>query len=304
MRAMTSPRLVSGADLERETGLGKDLLRKWRSRYGFPAPVRQPNGSQGYPREQMRQLRLIKRLQDSGFRPAQIVGKPLVELERLLAAIATATPVQASPCTRAAIDLLKAHDMDGLEALLRQQRTLQTLADFVAQTIAPLTVGLGEAWARGEIEIYHEHLCTAVLLRLLYAEISTTRARPGFPRIVYATPPDELHALGLLMAQAILSDLGAHAIGIGTQIPLADLVLAAKNTQADIVALSFSFAYPPRRIRPLLTQLRAQLPASIKLWVGGAGVLPLKRPPRGVRMFSDLRQAGLALLAQVPDEHR
>ena len=50
------------ANVERETGLSKDLLRMWERRYGFPAPERDANGDRVYPAEQVERLRKIKRL--------------------------------------------------------------------------------------------------------------------------------------------------------------------------------------------------------------------------------------------------
>ena len=37
------------ADVERETGLGKDALRVWERRYGFPVPLRDRLGERVYP---------------------------------------------------------------------------------------------------------------------------------------------------------------------------------------------------------------------------------------------------------------
>ena len=48
------------ANVERETGLSKDLLRMWERRYGFPAPARDANGDRIYPADQVEKLRLLK----------------------------------------------------------------------------------------------------------------------------------------------------------------------------------------------------------------------------------------------------
>lgn len=293
---MESVCLVSATELERETGLGKDLLRKWRSRYGFPNSASGAGGEQGYPKEQIAQLRLIRRLLNAGFRPNQVVGKPLAELERLSAAMGYGGEGSAgAPLTRDALQLLKQFDLDGLDQLLVAARERLGLTDFIEQAVAPLVVGLGEAWARGEVEVYHEHLCTSILTRRLFAEIGAAKPKPGYPRIVFATPSDEQHVLGLLMAQAVLADQGADCINVGPHIPLGDLEMAIHGCTADIVALSFSFAYPKWRVRPMLQHLRERLPAAVEIWAGGAGAACIKRAPKGVRIFSDLREPVLAL---------
>lgn len=297
---MTTPSLIQATDLERETGLGKDLLRKWRSRYGFPNPVRQDDGESGYSREQVRQLRLIKRLQDAGFRPAQTVGKPLAQLERLIDAVGcTQSQEQWSPFTRKAIKLLHDNDVTGLEAHLRRDLSRRGITAFIHQTAAPLTEALGEAWAKGSIEVYQEHLYTAVLTGLLYPAIALAKPRRGYPKMLFATPPEELHVIGLLMAQAVIADLGVHCIGLGPHMPIDEIEKAVIASGAEIVGLSFSSAYPERRIRPFLIDLRKRLPDAIEVWVGGAGASHIKRPLENVRFFSDLHQPLQAIAARV-----
>jgi len=287
---------VSASELERETGLGKDLLRKWRSRYGFPRALPAQDGASGYPREQIAQLRLIKRLLDSGFRPHQVVGKSHQELTQLAdVTAAVGGDAVELPFTQAALAFLKQYDLDGLERSLREERSRRSLQDFVEQIVAPLLVGIGQAWARGEIEVYHEHLCSSILIRRLYLEIDSVAPKPGYPRILFATPSEELHVLGLLMAQAVLADQGAHCINLGSHVPAGDLEMAARACQAEVVALSFSFAYPKWRVRPELQQLREKLPATTQIWAGGSGASVIKRAPRGVRIFSDLAEAALAV---------
>ncbi|MDM7456330.1 MAG: MerR family transcriptional regulator, partial [Tepidimonas sp.] len=73
------------ADVERETGIGKDTLRVWERRYGFPAPQRDERGDRLYDAEQLSRLRLIRRLLDAGYRPGRVVGLPRDALEALAA---------------------------------------------------------------------------------------------------------------------------------------------------------------------------------------------------------------------------
>lgn len=297
---MTTLKFIQPADLERETGLSKDLMRKWRARYGFPQPVKLEEGRQGYPQEQIRKLRLIKRLLDSGLRPAPIIGKTITQLEHLISVLAEGQrSVEVSRVTADAISLLQRNDFEGLNELLVRELTRQGLTDFVRDTVAPLTQGLGAAWANGELEVYHEHFCSDALMRLLYGELSFVKPKPGYPRILFGTPPDERHILGMLMAQAVLADQGAQCLGFGSHAPVSQLKKAAQAWHADIVAVSFSFAFPKRGIRPLLAQMRTQLPAEIELWAGGAGVADIKRTVAGVRVFTDLYQPVQALQERV-----
>src|ERR1019366_8856149 len=77
--------LLSIAAVERETGLGKDTLRAWERRYGFPVPQRDAAGIRGYPRALVDRLALIRRALLAGQRPGRLLGLPPGELDAVLA---------------------------------------------------------------------------------------------------------------------------------------------------------------------------------------------------------------------------
>lgn len=87
----SSPNL-SIAAVERETGISKDVLRKWETRYGFPVPLRDGLGERAYPPEQVNRLRLIKRLMDAGMRPSRIVAESEASLNALAQSSHAARP--------------------------------------------------------------------------------------------------------------------------------------------------------------------------------------------------------------------
>ncbi len=293
---MSIARLVSPSEIERETGLAKDQLRKWRQRFGFPLMQSTADGKAAYSRKTVDQLLLIKRLLEAGFRPGQIVALPRPELEKLELGLLLSVPVVCRDETsQALIDLVKRADMAGFRVLLAEQRARGTLADFVSDTVAPLLGNVGEAWKRNEIEIFHEHLCTCCIERYLHAEILKLQPKNGLPTVLFALPPGEHHLIGLLMAEAAMAEGGARTISIGSDISLDNLKQAAISCRADVVALSFSFAYPARDIVPTLRHLRRLLPIPIQLWAGGSSVAGIRKHPKGVRIFSQMSEAVAAL---------
>lgn len=291
-----SATLISPSDMERQTGLGKDQLRKWRQRFGFPPLESTPSGKTAYSIKTVAQLKSIKRLLEAGFRPRQIVSASAAELEKLKLAATPSAPLRSpDQTTQLLIDKLKLADIAGFKALLAKLRVQRTLGDFVRTTLAPLMIGIGDAWMRNEIDIHHEHLCTALVERYLHAQILKLTPTPGFPTVLLALPPGEPHFLGLLMFEAILAEQGVNTINIGADIPLHDLKLAAISCKAQVIALSFSFTYPAREVRPTLLRLRRLLPAHMALWIGGAGLSGIRRNPKDVHIFSDLEQTVAAM---------
>jgi DNA-binding transcriptional MerR regulator len=284
------------SEIERETGFGKEQLRKWRQRFGFPPKESNDEGKIAYSVDTVDQLHLIKRLLEAGFRPAQVVGKTVLELEKLKLELGLSAVVYApDDSILTLIEHIKLNDLKGFLSLLTKKRGKQIMLDFVQNTIAPLMIGIGEAWRRDEIDIHHEHLCSAHIERYLHAEILRLRPRDGLPVILLALPPGEHHLLGLLMAEAVLAEEGAVTINIGSGIPLNNLKLAAMSCKADVVALSFSFAHPSKDILPTILHFRRLLPPEIQIWVGGAGISVIRKKPKGVDFFYDFKDAVFAL---------
>ena len=284
------------SEIERETGFGKEQLRKWRQRFGFPPKESNDVGKIAYSVDTVDQLHLIKRLLEAGFRPAQVVGKTILELEKLKLELGLSAVVYApDDSILTLIEHIKLNDLKGFLSLLIKKRGKQTMLEFVQNTIAPLMIGIGEAWRRDEIDIHHEHLCSAHIERYLHAEILRLRPRDGLPVILLALPPGEHHLLGLLMAEAVLAEEGAVTINIGSGIPLNNLKLAALSCKADVVALSFSFAHPSKDILPTILHFRRLLPPEIQIWVGGAGISVIRKKPKGVDFFYDFKDTVFAL---------
>ena len=284
------------SEIERETGFGKEQLRKWRQRFGFPPKESNVDGKIAYSDQTVEQLHLIRRLLEAGFRPAQVVGKTVLELEKLKLELGLNALVYApDESIVSLIEYIKLNDLKGFLSLLIKKRGKQIMLDFVQNTIAPLMIGIGEAWRRDEIDIHHEHLCSAHIERYLHAEILRLRPREGLPVILLALPPGEHHLLGLLMAEAVLAEEGATTINIGSGIPLNNLKLAAITCKADVVALSFSFAHPSKDILPTILHFRRLLPPEIQIWIGGAGISVIRKKPKGVDFFYDFKDVVFAL---------
>jgi DNA-binding transcriptional MerR regulator len=295
------PVALTIAAVERDTGLSKDTLRVWERRYGFPSPARDAVGERLYPLDQVDKLRALKRLLDRGHRPGKIVALPAEELRRLAQAVGNgslreATPDRADDDLAEMIDLLLAHRFDDLRGQLSQRLLREGLARFITGVVAPMNELVGEAWTRGELQVFEEHLYTELmqgLLRQAMAAIPRTEQRP---RVLLTTLPQELHGLGILMAEATLALEGCHRISLGVQTPLGDVAAAARAQRADIVALSFSAVFNPSQAIDGLAELRGMLPQTVEIWVGGACRALQRRLPPGISALRTLQEIAPALV--------
>lgn len=290
--------------VERDTGLSKDTLRVWERRYGFPKPERNEHGERVYPAAQVATLQLIKRLLDRGHRPARVVGQPDERLRALLEAEAAQPPAghdaEAADAAHAKLSYyLEAVRLARGEALRRRLEwaLLEAgLARFVTEVVAPLTTAVGEAWSRGEIQVYEEHRYSEIVANLLRGALQTIPRGAGRPRVLLATLPGEAHGLGLLMAQVMLALEGGDCVSLGLQTPRTQLVEAARVEEADIVALSFSVMARPQAIDEDLRWVRAHLGERVELWAGGRGVQQRGFSlPEGVHVFDKLANLQFAV---------
>lgn len=295
------PLTLSISAVERDTGLSKDSLRIWERRYGFPSPLRDAFGERAYPIEQVEKLRTLKRLMDAGHRPGRIVGLPAealglltTNIPQIVGAHTSALP---APELAPFLALLHAHDVDGLRRLLAQAQVRLGIARWVTDVISPLNTRVGEAWMRGQLQIYEEHSYTEVVQGLLrHAIYGIPESTPSdHPQVLLTTFPGEPHGLGLLMAEALLAIDGARCLALGVQTPLWDIVLAAQAHRCDVVALSFTGCTVPNQVVESLSELRAKLPAAVEIWAGGAASVLHRRPVAGVTAMARLEQIPLEL---------
>lgn len=272
------------AEVERETGLGKDTLRVWERRYGFPLPLRDRLGERAYPHEQVLRLRLVKRLLDAGHRPGKVVPQTVEQLQSLLDGAvepvrsagrkSNVQPSLSLEAQDAWLQWLSEDRTDLIRQALQQQIIRQGLGTVVDQLIAPLCRLVGEGWLRGDLSVYQEHLFTETLQSVLREAIASVDASGQTlqqrPRVLLTTTPTEQHGLGLLMAECHFALESCVRFVLGTSTPIADIVQAVRQLEIDVLALSFS-AYASRRdVLEGLQQLMEQLPPTVDVWVGGA----------------------------------
>ena len=289
MPAEHSGLILNISAVERETGLSKDVLRMWERRYGFPKPPRDDNGERQYTLGEIAKLRAIKRLMDVGLRPGKIIHAPLDELNALADARIAPRRIEVAPAVeREILALLQSHDAPGLQSAFANLLMRQGLQRFVLDTMTLLNRAVGDAWMRGELQIFEEHLYTEQLQVALRTAINAFPRQTGTPRVLLTTFPGEQHGVGLLMVEALLVPEGAQCVSLGVQTPLEDIRRAALAHKAHVVALSFSAAFPVRQAGDGLSTLRRQLPQTTTLWAGGETTRRIRKTLPGVVLIPDL----------------
>ena len=123
--------------------------------------------------------------------------------------------------------LLSGHDAPALQNMLANLLMRQGLQRFVLETLTSLNHAVGDAWMRGDLAVFEEHLYTEQLQVALRTGINAFPRQVGAPRVLLTTFPGEQHGLGLLMVEALLVPEGAQCISLGPQTPIEDIRRAA-----------------------------------------------------------------------------
>ena len=168
---------------------------------------------------------------------------------------------------------------------------------FVGEVASPLNRLVGEAWSRGAMEVFEEHLYTESMQVVLRNAISGIPAGAKTPRVLMTTFPNEPHGLGLLMAEALLAMEGCQCYSLGCETPIGEILRATRAQPINIVALSFTACLNPNQIYDGLSELRAGLPDDVKIWAGGYCPSLRRRRPDGVEVIESLEAVG-TLVAQ------
>jgi len=292
----TSNDLVSIRVVERETGLSKDVLRVWEKRYGFPLPQRTELGERLYGADQIERLKAVKKLVDSGMRPASVIKLD----DAGLAAIAAKTPglVEASEYSEdivCALKILSGKDSLKLKDFFLTKLITMGVRNFVTDFMAQLNHVVGNAWFTGQTPVFREHYYTNQIHMVLAVALALIKTDKTPPRVVLATITGEQHVLSLLMVEIILALEGAVCIPLGPQVPYNELLGSAGCYSADIIALSFSSYYPQTAVQQILKKLAMDLPQTTEIWIGGGSVYKIGATAKNVRLFSSLKQIPQAL---------
>jgi methanogenic corrinoid protein MtbC1 len=226
---------------------------------------------------------------DVGLRPGKLIPLSLDELNRLAEARTGPQRESLPPATeREVLALLQSHDTAQLQQTLSTLLMKQGLQRFVLETLTPLNHAIGDAWMRGELQVFEEHVYTEQVHSVLRTAINASARAQGLPRLLLTTFPGEQHGLGLLMVESLLVVEGVHCISLGTQTPIDDIRRATLAHKAHILAVSFSGAFPLRQAVDGLAALRRQIPPQVTIWAGGKMTRRIRKTLPGVVLIPDL----------------
>jgi len=269
------------------TGIPLDTLRAWERRYRTVIPQRVARGRL-YSEEQIQKLLLLRRAVEQGHSIGQVAALGDRQLRELLEksssiAASAAKATDSSDILAPVLHALDRFDYAGTDREInRLAAAMGSPRSFVHQAALPLMRTVGERWHEGKCSIAQEHMLTNLLTGVLISLVRTYSPSNPPARVLLATPTNERHAFPTLAAAMLAAAGGLGAIYLGTDLPAADIVLAARKSEADVVLLSLSSA-PNSEVLDDLVYVANKVPRAAALWLGGAPELHLDRATAGSR---------------------
>lgn len=275
------------------TGLSPHVLRAWERRYQVVTPTRSDGGQRLYSDLDIERLRLLNRLTGRGHAIGRIAALPLDELARLdreasaadlrAGGSGEAGTEAAGASVQAALAAARRYDATELQAVLERAAVTHGVPVFLEDVVAPVADRIGHGWAEGTVSVAQEHMATAVLRRILgwlmgvFEVHGVARQAVVAKQLLVATPPSQVHELGALLAALSAAAEGWRVSYLGADLPVGEIIDAARETDADAVALSIVYDSGDPSLLPTLREARDGLPEHVPLIVGGAAASRLRQ---------------------------
>src|SRR5690242_15124018 len=289
MKRQRSTPVTSGqpiAVVADRTGLSQDVLRVWERRYGVVQPRRGPGGQRLYTNADIERLQLLHQATRAGRSISQVAKLTSAALTQLVAEddAARARQAPSTPGTNEASDLVlvaltlaRSLDAVALDVELRRAGSRMGTATFIETLAAPLLRRVGDEWHAGRLTPAQEHLASSTVHDIVVEVMRSFGNQTGAPKLLVTTPAGERHVIGAALVGAAAAVDGWNVLYLGADLPAQEIAHAARMAAVRAVAVSVVYVQQPKSVFAELHALRANLPATVRLIVGGAGASALRR---------------------------
>lgn len=275
------------------TGIPRETLRKWESRYGVVAPHRSEGGYRLYDDGALRRLAAMRDLVDAGWTPREAAA-------RVLAHPAASGEDEPAPdgvgdltgLVRAAADM----DPEVLERALDRGLAGDDLAAAVDDWLLPSLARLGLAWRDGRVTIAGEHFASAGVQRRLSRIFDAAPVAPeGAPHVVVGLARGSRHELGVLAFASVLRERGVRVTYVGGDLPGEEWLSTVRSLEPDAVVVGVPIPEDVPAVREVVSAL-AQHQPDLVVGIGGAHQ---NRISGGVPLGHVVGEAAARLAAQL-----
>jgi len=248
------------------TGIPRETLRKWESRYGVVRPSRSEGGYRMYDDDALRRLTAMRDLVDAGLSPREAAAQVLARTEPEADGVAPTDGVgDLDALTRAGEEM----DPLLLERALADGLPGHDLEVEVDRWLFPALVRLGLAWRDGRVTVAGEHFASAGAQRRL-ARLFDTAPAPAAtaPHAVVGLARGSRHELGVLAFAVLLRRHGVRVTYVGGDLPGEAWLSTVRALAPDAVVVGVPTPEDVPAVREVVSTVAAHAPA-VLIGVGG-----------------------------------
>ncbi len=255
---------------QRLSGQSAQTLRAWERRHGLLQPTRSEGGHRLYTEDDLKVIRRVVALMDSGHAIGAIgqMGR-----DALLAPTQKGTGLETnnlapSPATNRwvapLVDAAQRIDPVAIRQLLDDVFAHLTALEAAERVLLPALYEIGRQWHQGTVSVAGEHLVTTELEFRLRKMIDTSLSAARAERpVLCASPPGERHEIGLLMVSLHLAAASVPVTYLGNSLPLREMRRAAEALRSRAVCLSITQSQTMDSIREELLHFAQEMPAPV-----------------------------------------
>ncbi|MBV9718497.1 MAG: MerR family transcriptional regulator [Candidatus Eremiobacteraeota bacterium] len=260
----------------RVTGVSTDTIRAWERRYGLVSPARNKAGIRTYVRSDVDRIALARAATGLGHSIGRIAECSNEQLQQLLGSEVPAgrTPGASAEAVARTFDALLRYEIQAAESILRSAMLLAPFDELFRGILLPLVRKIAETWGQGRLLVGQEHLVSCLVRNLVGSCGAATRNARSTTRMVFATPPGELHEFGIRVAACLAAARNVHTYVLGPNVPADEIISAVRQTDANIVVVGCTLDGAPSETQAYLQALERGLPTRTRLWIGGRGASP------------------------------
>jgi methanogenic corrinoid protein MtbC1 len=185
------------------------------------------------------------------------------------------------------IDRADKLDSNGFELLLRRAWAKLGAEEFILRLVIPFLQKVGDLWFDKTISVAHEHFASENLAGFLSNQWRPISKQAENGRAVVADLPNDFHCLGLHMASVFLALASFEVVFLGPNTPVKDIILAASEKSVVTLVIGLNQTTDIEKAAAALMEIRAAVPASVTIAVGGNETLP---EIRGITQLQSLNE--------------
>jgi MerR family transcriptional regulator, light-induced transcriptional regulator len=299
------------------TGLTIPTIRAWERRYGVVSPERTESGYRLYDDAAIERLAAMRTLVDQqGWRPSQAAehirtpGVDLAALARPDPSTQTSLddPARGEPAgdretmVPAFVAAAGRMDVDGMERILDEAFATRRFEHAMDAAVFPALRAVGEAWARGELDVASEHAASETVRRRLARFFDAARGPMAQTRLLVGMPPSGNHELGVFAFAIACRRAGLPVAYLGANVPLESWMRTARETGVPAVVLGAVTSEDAAAVDRVAVAL-SMLDDPPVCFAGGPAAIHPIAASKTVRLPQSL-DAAVAVVADLTERHR